>query len=572
LHIGQRNLFKPIKLKKKKTKRDDYNTIFPKFCSKMGILFQLQHLSHSTASPSLKFDFFPFHPGLILFFSHSNLSFSLKFDFFLFHHDLQILKIRQIFLFLMKGLKNFHFFLPAASELSCLPKQLAWILATRKVFMYPGSWLPTCAPESQFRDTRSLHQGRGQVGAAIYKNKMLKMGKMGKNLKQWEKMGIFFLKTKQLAGAGLNAVMREEEIEPHEWKAPVEMGGNNFSLQASLPSIQRELKQLAEDAKERSSSAQPDPAVLGSEQDPPAAEKDDKYPLLMPKGLVLTLKPLGNRFPRRTWRKTTSKNTQSEAVLQTPAMCCCSCRGHIQPGARGFQGPGVQPLAVPAVLAARDGLEFQKVLPPAQPDSRQPFPVATAPALVATEPFQPKLMLPALAGPKARRAGGRKGYQRKKGTKSTPVLKASPVLQPSPVILTVPAATVKVLNIGSGCNVSFAALGASRGRGASRRSRHHHALLVNHAPFPCPLSQPCHLVHPVAAGVTRSCGDPGGLGASLGKPRGNGENGDGRAKRRCQRWRIVRSRGTQNGRFVWRKQGEGAGAGAEHGGRRFLRG
>lgn len=35
-------------------------------------------------------------------------------------------------------------FFPTASEFPCLPKQVAWILATNKVFMYP-ELLPICS-------------------------------------------------------------------------------------------------------------------------------------------------------------------------------------------------------------------------------------------------------------------------------------------------------------------------------------------------------------------------------------------------------------------------------------------
>lgn len=151
--------------------------------------------------------------------------------------------------------------------------------------------------------------------------------------------------------------------------------------------------------------------------------------------------------------------------------------------------PGVQPLSVPAVVGGGDGLEFQNVLPTAHPDSRQAFPAAGPPALVSSEPvtFQPKLMLPALGGTKMRKPCVRKGYQRKKGTKSAPLIKPSPLIQPSPVILTVPATTVKVVNIGNGCNM-IQPLNTAVGRGTQAIPVT--TLLVNPSTFPCPLNQP----------------------------------------------------------------------------------
>lgn len=284
---------------------------------------------------------------------------------------------------------------------------------------------------------------------------------------------------------------------------------NSCSLQASLPSIQRELKQLAEDAKEKPTSPDAESAFLGSQKETSDRECDDKYPLLMPKGLVLTLKPLGNRFSRRPWRR--QKSPALKPVLIRPSLCLqpSSSPINIQKDVKLSQSeappskvqlqvplpiqpalvvPGVQPLNVPAVVGGGDGLEFQNVLPTAHADSRQAFPAAVPPALVSSEPvtFQPKLMLPSL-GTKMRKPCVRKSCQRKKGTKSGPVIKPPPLIQPSPVILTVPATTVKVVNIGNGCNM-IQPLNTAVGRGTQAIPVT--TLLVNPSTFPCPLNQP----------------------------------------------------------------------------------
>lgn len=279
-----------------------------------------------------------------------------------------------------------------------------------------------------------------------------------------------------------------------------------------MPSIQRELKQLAEDAREAPGSPAAE-AVLGTGKEASDTEYDEKYPLLMPKGLVLTLKPLANRFSRRAWRRQRSsalkpvlirpspclqpsanpiniqrtvKLSQSEAppskvMVQIPRL--------IQPAPVVQTVPGVQPLNVPAVVGSGDGLEFQHVLSTSHPDSRQAFSAAVPPALVPSNPVtvQPKVMLPALAGAKARKPCVRKGYQRKKGTKSAPLIKTSPLIQPSPVILTVPATTVKVVNIGNGCNM-IQPINTTVGRGTQAIPVT--TLLVNPSTFPCPLNQP----------------------------------------------------------------------------------
>uniref|UniRef100_A0A8C3QQZ4 GON-4-like protein n=1 Tax=Cyanoderma ruficeps TaxID=181631 RepID=A0A8C3QQZ4_9PASS len=417
-----------------------------------------------------------------------------------------------------------------ANEILCLPKQLAWILATRKVFMYP-ELLPICSLSANSHQdkiiftkaednllalglkhfegtefpkpliskyllpTKTAHQLTVRI-------KNLNMNRAPDNIIRYYK------KTKQLPVL----VKCCEELQPHEWKAPVEREEHRlpFWLKASLPSIQEQLKQLAEDAKETPASPNAESAFLGTQKETSDRECDDKYPLLMPKGLVLTLKPLGNRFCRRPWRRQKSsalkpvlirpslslqpssspasvpkavKQSQSEAP---PSKVRVQVPRPIQPA---LVVPGVQPLNVPAVVGGGDGLEFQNVLPTAHPDSRQAFPAAVPPALVSSEPvtFQPKLMLPPLAGTKTRKPCARKSCQRKKGTKSAPVIKPPALIQPSPVILTVPATTVKVVNIGNGCNM-IQPLNTAVGRGTQAIPVT--TLLVNPSTFPCPLNQP----------------------------------------------------------------------------------
>uniref|UniRef100_A0A8U8CGA8 GON-4-like protein n=1 Tax=Geospiza parvula TaxID=87175 RepID=A0A8U8CGA8_GEOPR len=397
-----------------------------------------------------------------------------------------------------------------ANEFSCLPKQVAWILATRKVFMYPellpillhlfllalglkhfeGTDFPKPLISKYLLPTKTAHQLTVRI-------KNLTMNRAPDNIIRYYK------KTKQLPVL----VKCCEEIQPHEWKAPVEREEHRlpFWLKASLPSIQGELKQLAEDAKETPVSPAGESALLGTERERAGRECDEKYPLLMPKGLVLTLKPLGNRFSRRPWRRQRSSALKSVLIRPSPCLQPSSNPLSAQKNQKSAQSeaapirvrgrvprpiqPAPPPLKVPAVLGAGDALEFQNVLSTGQPNSRQAFPAAVGPALVASGPgtLQPKVMLPALAGMRTRKPGVRKGYQRKKGTRSAPVIKASPVIQPSPVILTVPATTVKVLNIGNGCNV-IQPLSTAVGRGAQAIPVT--TLLVNPSTFPCPLNQP----------------------------------------------------------------------------------
>ncbi|NWJ03266.1 GON4L protein, partial [Crypturellus undulatus] len=420
----------------------------------------------------------------------------------------------------------------SANEFPCLPKQVAWILATRRIFMYP-ELLPICSLKANPpRDKIIFTKAEDNLLALGLKHfegtdfpkpliskyllptktahqltvriKNLNMNRAPDNIIRYYK------KTKQLP------VLFKccEEIQPNEWKPPVEREEHRlpFWLKASLPSIQGELKQLAQDAREMPASPDAGSVFLGAEKETSDAECDEKYPLLMPKGLVLTLKPLANRFSRRAWRRQRSsalkpvlirpspclqpnsttlnmpktvKLSQSEAppskvMVQIPRL--------IQPAAVVQAVPGMQPVNVPAVVGSGEALEFQNVLPASQPDPRAPLP-AVPQALVSSSPvaLQPKLMLPALAGAKTRRPGVRKVYQKKKATKAAPVIKTSPLIQPSPVILTVPAATVKVLNIGNGCNM-IQPISPAVGRGPQAIPVT--TLLVNPSTFPCPLNQP----------------------------------------------------------------------------------
>ncbi|PKU34503.1 gon-4-like protein isoform x1 [Limosa lapponica baueri] len=326
-----------------------------------------------------------------------------------------------------------------------------------------------------------------------------------------QQMQQYYKKTKQLP------VLFKccEEIQPNEWKPPVEREEHRlpFWLKASLSSIQGELKQLAEDAREMPGSPDAESVFLGTGKETSDTECDEKYPLLMPKGLVLTLKPLANRFSRRAWRRQRSSALKPVLIRPSPCLQPSSSTINIQKTVKLSQSeappskvmvqiprliqpapvmqtvPGVQPLSVPAVVGSGDGLEFQNVLSASHSDSRQAFSGAVPPALVPSNPvtFQPKLMLPALAGAKIRKPCVRKGYQKKKGTKSASLIKTSPLIQPSPVILTVPATTVKVVNIGNGCNM-IQPINTTVGRGTQAIPVT--TLLVNPSTFPCPLNQP----------------------------------------------------------------------------------
>ncbi|XP_065509875.1 GON-4-like protein [Caloenas nicobarica] len=459
----------------------------------------------------------------------------------------------------LRLLQDFHTHVPpdwsprkpgkkSANEFPCLPKQVAWILATRRVFMYP-ELLPICSlkanpPRDKIIFTKAednllalgLKHFEGTEFPKPLISKYLLPTKTAhqltvriKNLnmnRAPDNIIRFYKKTKQLP------VLFKccEELQPSEWRAPVEREEHRlpFWLKASLPSIQAELKRLAEDARETPGSPAAESAFLGTGKETSDAECDDKYPLLVPKGLVLTLKPLANRFSRRAWRR--QRSSALKPVLIRPSPCLQPnpnapnvqktlklSQSEAPPSKVMVQIPqliqtvsGVQPLSVPAVLGNGDALEFPNVLSAPHPDSRQTFSAAVPPALVSSNQvaLQPKLMLPALAGAKIRKPCVRKGYQRKKGTKPAPLIKTPPLIQPSPVILTVPATTVKVLNIGNGCNM-IQPINPTVGGGPQAIPVT--TLLVNPSTFPLnqPLvtsSIPSLIVSPNTVGLSASSG------------------------------------------------------------------
>ena len=99
----------------------------------------------------------------------------------------------------------------------------------------------------------------------------------------------------------------------------------------------------------------------------------------------------------------------------------------------------------------------------------------------------PKLMLPSLAPSKFRKPCVKRRASKRKGPKASVCLKPAPLIHPAPVFFTVPATTVKVVSLGSGCNVVQP---VSAAVAQSPQTIPITTLLVNPTPFPCSLNQP----------------------------------------------------------------------------------
>ncbi|XP_005411666.1 PREDICTED: GON-4-like protein isoform X4 [Chinchilla lanigera] len=381
-------------------------------------------------------------------------------------------------------------------EFSCLPKQVAWILATSKVFMYP-ELLPVCSlkaknPQDKLIFTKAednllalgLKHFEGTELPKPLISKYLLTCKTAhqltvriKNLNQNrapDNIIKFYKKTKQLP------VLLKccEEVQPHQWKPPIEREEHRlpFWLKASLPSIQDELRHIADSAREVGNVT--GTAEISTDQGLEKAHSElgseTRYPLLLPKGVVLKLKPAANRFPRKTWRQKRSSVPPSKMVIRIPQL--------IQPATVLQTVPGVPPLGV----SGDDSFESPAALAAVPPEVRTSFPLSESQTLLSSAPV-PKVMLPSLGPSRFRKPCVRRKPSRRKGAKTFPCPKPAPLIHSAPVIFTVPATTVKVVSLGSGCNVIQPVNAAVA---PSPQTIPITTLLVNPTPFPCPLSQP----------------------------------------------------------------------------------
>ncbi|XP_028609186.1 GON-4-like protein isoform X3 [Grammomys surdaster] len=415
-----------------------------------------------------------------------------------------------------------------ASEFPCLPKQVAWILATNKVFMYP-ELLPICSLKANNpRDKTIFTKAEDNLLALGLKHfegtefpkpliskylvtcktahqltvriKNLNLNRAPNNVIK------FYKKTKQLPVL----VRCCEEIQPHQWKPPIEKEEHRlpFWLKASLQSIQDELRNIAEGATEGGSvtTATETSTDQHLQKASPVPGSETQYPLLLPKGVVLKLKPGSKRFSRKAWRQKRPLVQKPLLIQPSPSvqpvfnpgkMATWPTQSEVPPSNTVVQIPHlIQPAAVlqtlpgfPSVgVRGEDGFESPAALPtiPCGSEARTSFPLSesqSAPPSSTT----PKLMLPSLAPSKFRKPYVRRKPTRRKGAKASPCVKPAPIIHPTPVIFTVPATTVKVVSLGGGCNMIQPVTAAVA---PSPQTIPITTLLVNPTSFPCSLNQP----------------------------------------------------------------------------------
>ncbi|XP_031230286.1 GON-4-like protein isoform X5 [Mastomys coucha] len=413
-----------------------------------------------------------------------------------------------------------------ASEFPCLPKQVAWILATNKVFMYP-ELLPICSLKANNpRDKTVFTKAEDNLLALGLKHfegtefpkpliskylvtcktahqltvriKNLNLNRAPNNVIK------FYKKTKQLPVL----VRCCEEIQPHQWKPPIEKEEHRlpFWLKASLQSIQDELRNIAEGATEGGSvtTATETSTDQHVQKSSPVLGGETQYPLLLPKGVVLKLKPGSKRFSRKAWRQKRPLVQKPLLIQPSPSvqpvfnpgkMASWPAQSEVPPSNTVVQIPHlIQPAAVlqtlpgfPSVgVRGEDGFESPAVLPamPCGSEARTSFPLSETQSVSSSS--APKLMLPSLAPSKFRKPYVRRKPTRRKGAKASPCVKPAPIIHPTPVIFTVPATTVKVVSLSGGCNMIQPVTAAVA---PSPQTIPITTLLVNPTSFPCSLNQ-----------------------------------------------------------------------------------
>uniref|UniRef100_A0A803VH05 GON-4-like protein n=1 Tax=Ficedula albicollis TaxID=59894 RepID=A0A803VH05_FICAL len=118
------------------------------------------------------------------------------------------------------------------NDFSCLPKQVAWILATRKVFMYP-ELLPVCSLRANPHRDKIVFTKAEDNGNYIYLMNFWHSHLLWPCLLSPQ----YYRKTKQLP------VLLKccEEIQPHEMKAPVEREEHRLPFWLKVFATSREL-------------------------------------------------------------------------------------------------------------------------------------------------------------------------------------------------------------------------------------------------------------------------------------------------------------------------------------------
>ncbi|KAM4690044.1 GON-4-like protein [Rhinophrynus dorsalis] len=381
------------------------------------------------------------------------------------------------------------------SDVTCLPKHVAWIVATRPLFMYP-ELLPVCAlkargPRDRVFFTKAedsllalgLKHFDGVEYAKPLISKYLVIAKTAQQLtvhiknltmkRAPDNIIKFYKKTKLLP------VMLKccEDVLPQDARPPVEREKHRLPiwLKVSLSSIEAEMEKFVK-----------------HEQDSCTKSRSIPYPLLIPPGLKLNLKPFPSRFYRRSWRQKRSsilkplliRPSSNSSGISLPK--CAAKTSVPQPCPIRLMGrvPHTIHRAVPigGVVGEHPGntsapgkIQELCILMSSDGKGPQVF-AASQPAAVTHVPvIQSKVMFPKMASQRTLQPMLSGGLGRKDMPK-TLGFKASSHIPSAPLIFAVPNGALKLLNLGSSCGVLQP---VSTGSGIPLT-----ALLLNPTPIP----------------------------------------------------------------------------------------
>ncbi|XP_069506054.1 GON-4-like protein isoform X2 [Ambystoma mexicanum] len=364
------------------------------------------------------------------------------------------------------------------NDFVCLPKQLAWMMATRRLFMYP-ELLPICSLKTQKPNDKPFYtkaednllalglkhfEGTEMTKSLISKYLLVtktpqQVSVRIKNLSYSrvpDNIVRYYKKTKRLP-----LLFRPcDDVQPADAKPPVEREEHRlpFWLKASLTNIQEEMRKLQVMEMSDAPAAACDLSDLTTKgtkkQGPDTGIDGKKCPLIVPKDLELTLKPLGCRFSVRAWRP---KNSLLKPIFMKPNPCT-------QPisGVAGMQkalsqstdlmgkAPSLQCQNIPLATNNREGQAARTPLATliSSVKPSEPAPILRILLPMVPVPHQPKMALPALP-PRYRKPYKRRARPRKKAASST-TLVMKPFLHSAPFVFTIPTGTIELLSVGNG--------------------------------------------------------------------------------------------------------------------------
>ncbi|XP_067878958.1 GON-4-like protein isoform X2 [Heterodontus francisci] len=401
-------------------------------------------------------------------------------------------------------------------ESNYLPKEVAWILATRKVFMYP-ELLPHSALQPKHPKDKAWFS-KGEDNLLVLGLKHFEDTDFPKPLisqylmppKTYHQLSVR-IKNLSVSRAPDNVIKLFKKrkivllmpspfttVRPEDMCPPMEREESKlpFWLQRSLPVIHRWFEQNKDDARcGVKEPAEPGTTSLDTQhpeqaggQGPERSGQSAAGLLLIPEGVVLLLKPKVSHLSKKELRRRKRRPSAGKPVLIHPAVKKVASK---QPG----------PL-LPSKHYVRPRPRLIQPAPSGPPLPIIHIPQAPGlPQLGVSKPSPSPWLSPCSAARKPR--GRRPGRNDPKSRRPRPAIVPVPI-QRAPVILTVPAG-VKLVSLAGGCNMIHplpAAIDVPAGQTLRVAT-----MVVSPATFACPLTQPV---------VTPPTGSPTGAGGSAG--------------------------------------------------------